>query len=214
MQYLLFAVGGNLLAVIFGFYWVKHLPLPYRLMLALVCVTLLCEILGHFSSAHHRGNAWVFNSFYLMPELWLTGLTGAMLTIQRLVKIAIPLALLAGSALWIFDITQYGVNVLSSASLLYVGICLTLIFLIVLVSTLYQQNLFKSAAFWLSVSVILYFSCNIPLFGMYNLISSRSHELLDKLYYINNILVAIRYPLVAFSFYLAGRQQLAEQRAT
>jgi hypothetical protein len=78
---------------------------------------------------------------------------------------------------------------------------------------LHSKQPAKAPEFWLSISHVVFFSCTIPVHGLYNYLVDTSPDTLEKLYSIVNVLNHIRYPLVALALYLYGSQQAKAQKA-
>jgi len=208
MQFFLFTISIKVFTIIVGLFYFKKLNKAFRYILWQVIVVSGCETLGNFTSYHSQNNLWVFNFFYLLPELWLTGMAARELTTNSKLKKATPYLLGLGTFVWGINITVYGINIFANWALIYIGVTLCIIYMNVLIKNSWsEQSPFLQPEFWLSLSVILFFSCNIPYYGMFNFLSYESPVLLRKLFYINKGLNFIRYPLIALSFYLYARQR-------
>jgi hypothetical protein len=214
MQYLPWVLISSLIAILTGFYYFRKISFAHKLILVNLILIFCSEILGYITSFNKAGNVWVFNIFYLLPELWLMGLAGRMLAQNSVIKKLTLFFIAIGTLLWLWHITKNGVHIFSNWTLLYMGFALTIIYFDLLINSLFAKNLLQQSNFWLSLSVILYFSCAMPYFGMYNYLASKAPNLLDKLFYINSTLNFIRYPLIAFSFHLYSKQKLRESTIT
>lgn len=205
MQPLLIIILGKIVAILLGFYYYKFLSDAYRLILYQVIVALLCESFARYlvvSHPYRYNNLWVFN-LYLLCEMWLDGMAGRLLIRNNIIKQAVFYTLLGLTVLW--GVNIYLVSMASFANWCFVAT--SIVFIIIYFIVLFDTALFNAKsiliqpAFWLCLSIILFYGCDLPYFGLRNYLikhQMRSTEL--KLYVINSILNFIRYPLVAVSF--------------
>ena len=87
-------------------------------------------------------------------------------------------------------------------------ILMVVLFIVVLFNSgvFNNANILSQPAFWLCLSSILFYGCDIPYMGLHNYLSSHFPNLGIQLANINTVLDVIRYPLVAVSFLLLGRK--------
>lgn len=188
-------------------YYYKILPKAYKLILIHVIIITSCEIAGNYLSYGNKNNSWVFNIFWILPELVLMSWAGAYLIPNRTIKRTIPFLVVLGLVLWAGSIYINGINTFANYYFLYVCLVLIVIYLSVLLGNLFDAaNISKQPFFWLSLSVLLYFSCDLPYFGLHSLLIDKYPVMAHRLYNINTVLNFIRYPLVAVSFYMLGKQ--------
>ncbi len=215
MSSVYFLLPGKIFSVFIGVYFFKYLSRPYKLVLLLIAIALFCESYGYYISKYnHAHNAWLFN-IYIIVEVWLLGISATYLINSTKIKNIFLLLLATNSLIWIGIILQYSIYVFANVSMV-VGCCfITVIYVIVL----YTNSLFsdkaalKQPVFWLSVSTILYFACDIPYMGLHNYMIQYMPSVSKKLGNINTILDIIRYPLVAISFILLGLKKGALKAA-
>jgi hypothetical protein len=192
MLFLLQIVLCKIFALAIGVYLFRLLPIPYKLILAQVAIAFTCEITGYFLSFGKTPNGWVFNFFYLPAEIWLTGTAAFFLCKRKGLKTTIPFLLLIATLCLAISMYFNGINNLSHWGILSIGIVLIIVYLNILVdSALSSTATFKQPAFWISLSVIVYFSCIIPYFGLYKYLINYSPGLLRKLFNINSIMFLI-----------------------
>jgi len=210
MHSLFIIVIGKILAILFGLYYFKSLSIAFRLILFQVVLALICESFARYlliRHSFHYNNLWIFN-WYLLCEMWLAGLAGKSLISNKIIKRIIPYLLIALTVLWAVNI--YVEGMVNFANWCFIGssIILVAIYIVVLFETALfkSQNIFSQPAFWLSLSIVLFFGCDLPYFGLRNyLISHNLNSLELKLYIINSVLNFIRYPLIAISFIFCGQ---------
>ena len=208
MSSLLF-LPGKVFALIIGAFYSKYLPLPYRLVLVLIAVALLCESYGYYLSHFlHKSNAWVFN-FYMLVEVWLLGISAVYFVISNKIKKSFFILLIANTIIWLVVIATNSIYVFANASMVSSCCVITIMYIVVLYTRclFIDQSILKQPIFWVSISTIIYYACDIPYMGLHNYLVQHSPALGVQLANINMVLDRIRYPLVAISFILLGRRK-------
>lgn len=210
MLSLLFVIAGKIVALTTGLLFFRYLSLPYRLVMLQVFLGMMAEVAGRYIVVrYHAHNIWLFN-YYWLVELWVVGLAGILLLSNIALRRAFVGLLLIPTALWIYCIYTGGNDMHPSPAITAIGTALVAIFITVLFhASFHTQKLATQPVFWLCLSVIIFFSGSIPFYSLFNYIYDTDPELLKKLFNITLVLNHIRYPIVAYSFYLLGRQQMA-----
>jgi hypothetical protein len=128
---------------------------------------------------------------------------------NRKIKVFFLTLLISNTIVWTINIIAISIYLYANISMVFNLTFLTIMFIVVLFeNSLFQsKNILKQPVFWLSLSTILYCACDIPYMGLNNYLSEHSPILARQLYKINAVLDIIRYPLVAISFILLGRQK-------
>lgn len=215
MQSLLLILAGKIIAIVIGLCFFKFLSKPYRLILVQVIFALLCEWGAQFIVKHyHRNNIWVFN-IYLLVEVWLIGLAGRLLLRNKLIqKFVLPVLILA-TLIWCSNIYFSGMADFANWCFVASSLILIVLYFIVLFDNALfsSQKIITQPVFWLSFSIIIFFGCDLPYFGIRNYLVNKHSDIELKVDYINYILNFIRYPLVAISFILCTYKQ-ADQNKT
>jgi len=205
--YLLF-LFGKLFALVVGYIYFKYLPRPYKLVLYLIAIASFCECYGYYLGKYLRQhNVWVFNLF--MPiDFSLIGLTGIYMLKNKLLKRIFLFFLILNIIIWIINIAANTIYVFATISMIIGCAIMVMLYIILLLNNiLFNSNVLKQPIFWLSLSSILFYGCDIPYMGMNVYLSTHMPAMALQLSKINFILDIIRYPLVAISFILLGRQK-------
>ena len=144
----------------------------------------------------------------MIIEIWLLGVAAIKLMYLKAKRLFF-LVLIVYTAFWAINIAMSSVYVFASMTFISGLAILTAMYLIVLFnnSVFKSNSMLQQPVFWLSISTILYCSCDIPYFGLHNYLIANSPAIAHKLININTVLDVIRYPLVAISFILLGRQK-------
>ncbi|MCD6062824.1 MAG: hypothetical protein K0R82_735 [Flavipsychrobacter sp.] len=210
MLYLLSVIATKILALSIGLVFFRHLALAYRLAMLQVLLGTVAEVIGwHIVKTYHEHNLWLFN-WYWLAELWVMGTTGILLLKNRALKKAFTGLLFIPTVLWIYLVSVNGIHTHPSPALTAIGTALVVIFITVLFHASFgNETLSTQPVFWLALSVLIFFGGIVPYYSMFNYLYQTNPVLLKKLFIITQVLNHLRYPIVAVSLLLAGRQQLA-----
>jgi|GEM_PF-1243620 len=215
MHSLLVIIAGKLIALIIGIFCFKFLFRALKIIFIQVFVALLCECYAKYlvvsfnhssiNNLHIYNNTWVFN-IYMLIEFILLSLAGRLLLGTKLFRIGIPVVIVLQTILWGVNIYVKGMNQFASWSFICGSIIIVAIYIAILFqhSLFTKQNILTQPVFWLCMSVILFFGCDVPYWGLHNYLDSKNLSLDRKLFIINYILNFVRYPLVAVSFLICG----------
>jgi len=209
MQLLLFLTIGKLLSIIVGLLCYKLLSPAFRIALLQVVVAMCAEIYGYYLSTNSDNNLWFFN-FYWLVEMWIVGwIAMKTLTDKRIIRI-ITYLLLTATFILALNIYIHGVKFYANWGISFICITLVIVYLIVLFNNLFgTKKLLTDAIFWFSISILLFYGCLLPYYGLFNFLYSRYPDILNQFFNITIALDFIRYPIVALSFYLFARRQKA-----
>lgn len=202
MQFFLLPIVLDILTVVVGLLYFKSLSFAYRLLWMHLILTTIAEMIGAYLSMEKKENVWFYNFFGILPELLLVS-TAGMLLITGLFRKFVPYLIVIGLLIWTINIYTKGLHLFANWAFLYTCFLVIVIYMNVLLSLIFNRsNLLNEPSFWLSVSLLLYFSCALPYFGLYNYLAIKSPQMLRALFTINSVLNVIRYPLLGVSFYL------------
>jgi hypothetical protein len=191
-----------------GGYYFRRLPFPYRLVFYLTAVALLFECYGFYLGPHlHRNNSWLFN-IYILLDAWLMG-TAAIYLMNIRKRYFFFGTLVVETVIWLVNICVYSIRIFADVAMVAELALLTIMYLFLLYSSsvFKKSNILYQPVFWLSFPTILYCACDIPYFGLHNYIIVHAPTLAVEIAVINTILDILRYPLIAISFILLGRQK-------
>lgn len=207
MQSLLTIVAGKIFAIFIGLYCFRFLPKAYRFILLQVILALISEVSGEgIEKYYHKNNLWIFN-LYLLFETWLNGLAGIALLENKSIKRVIRYTLFLLTVVWIVNVYSNGMQIFANWCFIASAIVTIVIFMFVLFNNAFtRQNIFIKPEFWLSLSIILFFGCDLPYFGLRNYLLKHFINVEEQLYYVNYVLNFLRYPLIAICFFLCRRQ--------
>lgn len=209
MSSLQIAVLVKLPVFVISLVYGRFLSRPYRLVLLQVGIALVAETAGRYIALQlHQHNVWLFNIYWLI-DFAILGTAGYMLTANKTQKRIIPFAMGIAMLVWAATIYRQGIWLQPTWASSLMNIILVYIYMGVMSVTLFGNGrVWLQPGLWLSISVISFSACTIPFYSIYNYLAANDPVLLGKLFNIVLLLNFIRYPLVALSFYLYGRQKL------
>jgi len=213
--YLLYTLLGILVTIVIGIIYRKYLAWPYRLVWMLAVLGCICEIAGYYIVKNlHAHNAWLFN-LYMPLEPLLLGIAGTGFIKGNGYKKVIYALLAMNVMVWLFEIFKYSIFTFASLSMICGCFLLVAIYIGVLMNVAISgsKTLIKEPLFWLCLSTILYFGCDIPSMGLFHYWPTYKRTAI-RLSNINQVLNFFRYPLVAVSFLLAVFQKKEEQKSS
>src|SRR5687768_11642210 len=153
MLFLLFTIIGKIIALITGVYYLNFLSKSYKLVLLHVLIVMACEIAGHYLSFGGENNSWVFNIFWILPELLFMGYAGILLVDNYLFKRVVLTLILIGVVIWCASIYLNGLNNFANFYFLYACLLLIVVYLNVLLKNVFSSNnILIQPDFWLSIS--------------------------------------------------------------
>ena len=205
---LLFLLGKSFSFIAGGCNY-KYLSSAYKFTWALILVASIAEtsgyILDHFA---HQSNVWLYN-VYMLIESFLITISAIYLVSNRIIKFVFIFFFAVNTIYWTTNIYNYSIYVFASSSLILGSIIYTSMYIFILFtkSLFTTIGTFSQPVFWLCLSTILYFGCDLPSMGLHNYFIENNPKLGRRLVNINELLDFIRYPLLGISFILLGRQQ-------
>jgi hypothetical protein len=163
------------------------------------------EVIGLSTRLQGINNQWMYN-VYLVVEF--TTLCAMILCLapdrnRALVRTVVGGVVYAVAV--VVNVRSNGsVRVFASQALLVGGLVLALLALVVMyrLADTSTVRLARLPAFWMLLSVMLYFLCIIPVFGLHNHFAARNPQLARLIYPMNDVLFMLRYGLFAWSMVL------------
>lgn len=204
---LIWLILEKVIVLTVGIFYFRYLPLAYKLCVLQVALAIIAELGGRYiNRVYHQQNLWLFNTYLLVGELWVTGFVPWLLLRNARVKqmLLISLSLISVLSLINYIADTKSIFRLQSGYILIQSVHCIVFYLILLFQDTFSANgsLLKVPVFWLSLSAILFFSCCIPVFGLFNYLDQNYPLALKQLFGINQVFNLVRYPMVAVSFYL------------
>ena len=196
---------GKLFAIITGGYNYKRMSIPYRITFFVVILAIFCEVYGYYISMPlpHKSNVWLFN-WYIMIEAIMVGIAAVFLVNNKRMKLFFSFLIVVNFIYWVVIMYTQNKPLLVSTSIISGCIMLSFMYIVILSNNSFiTKNIATQPVFWLCISTIIFFGCDIPCMGLYNYTyETMTKSLAHKLATIHTILDIIRYPLLGVSFLL------------
>lgn len=181
----------------------KHPPHYVNTFILYISLTIVVEIIGWFYSMHRENNL-IFYNFYLVANYpYLFYLIRSFLINEKIKK------LLAWMAVVFPILALFNVVFIQGFHNFNTYTYITGCTLVVTASIVYfyerikypgPENLLHDPTFWISTSLLFYYSCSLPLNGILNLISNMPFYVYKTIYLINLVMNSILYLLFSVSF--------------
>jgi hypothetical protein len=204
-----YIIAAYAISISVGAIYFRSLPQPYRLVFFLTVLAAITEVCGHYIS-HTLGkpNLWLFN-FYIIVETWVLGLVAISFIRDKLLRQIFFALLVIFSGVWLFFVIKNSIYAFANIPLVLGAIMMVVMYVTALVTNMLftDKQIYKQPLFWLCLSVMLYFGCVVPVVALFNYLVEKMPVLGRKLGMIIIVLTIVRYPLVAVSYLLLGREK-------
>lgn len=194
--------------IILGLSKWRNFSTGYKIIVLQILVALFVEIGGlYIGEIQHHNNAWLYNIYLLVEVILLTIAAVNFTKSTKLNRIFLLSATLV-SSYWIYlFVTKQHNQLFNWFIIISAFLSLSMYIIVLLDNAIFsQKNLVHQPLFLLGSSIIIYYACIIPLFGVINYLLENSYAYARKLYYINQSVNILRYSLVVIALYLYGRQ--------
>lgn len=196
--------------MVLGMLYYNRMPLPYRLLFWINVLGLFVESSGHFISHNlHQANLWLFN-IYLLVDVAIN-IYLARFFVRPAVSKFIPLLIFIHVLVWMYVVHENSFVNFAYMSLVAASLIITILFLFILIDKVMHSDvgLTKDPLFWLCLSMILYYACDIPYMST---LAFDANDFIHRNNYlhgidINDILNAASPLLYVFSFVLCAHQR-------
>ncbi len=191
--------------VILGVLIYSRLSFFWRVVHLQLILAFVCELVGRLLVLHDAKNTIpIFNCYILVEQMLLLSAVFMILKPRMVWRISsLTLCLLV----WLWNVYDGGFYTFAQISFL-TGCVLIVMFYTALLIALVHNDIEGPVRplLLLSISTLLYFGGDIPLFCLINYLSTHEHkEFAYKLYSINDVLAICRYLMVFVSFLYIAR---------
>lgn len=199
-----------LICITIGTPQIPHMKLPLKFILAQLILAFIVQALGIFIDIQNHENTWLFN-LYIPLEVWLTGLAAYFYIKKPTIKKSLLILLPINTIVWAIIIAKKGIDNIALGAIVAESILLTTAFIYVLIELLQAQTkdsyITRNSTFWIAISIVIYFGCNIPLFSFLQYLMDVDMNYARLLFRINLILCAVRYVITGYALYLARKER-------
>ncbi len=184
-------------------------PLWAKWLGAQLIAATIIEFIGILTRASGIANHGMYNLYMVIEFATLWEMIGTASARDDALLRWCRVGSIATALVWILDLSQKGtLHEVSTNTLIISGALLATA--AAFASFLYMRSTFtplrREPLFWALLSVVAYFMCFVPVFGLYNHYRIRNLELATVLLELNDWLFLLRYSLVCVSMVLLVRQ--------
>ncbi|MCB9047127.1 MAG: hypothetical protein H6550_13420 [Chitinophagales bacterium] len=177
----------------------------YRLLLLQVVLALMAEVGGYivalvFHNSNWFHNVYIIADFATMLAIWYT-----LSNKRRSEQLVVLTLVVSYLSLWLHQVINSGTQIFAHRSYLFGCAVIVSLFLNVIFDTIRSRG-DKDARlvnYVISISVIVFYCGQIPLFGFLNMLNANFPKLSKQLFNINFALEITRYLFVAYVFYIS-----------
>jgi hypothetical protein len=207
--------GLFFIAFIVGAFSFKRLNVFYRMVFLQIIVFALVYWLGYLITQFQdennlpKNNTWIYN-LYFPIECALLAYAGSLYFKSKKLTYIITISYCIVLISFAWQVSIQGIHLLANYAVALEALLLVGLYLFILYHKFGDANFtsLRSSEFWLSIGIVLYFSCIVPYFGMMNYLNEVNPELsLTFFTVINEGLSNIRYLFTAVAFWVFYRQQ-------
>jgi len=165
----------------------------------------LGEILSNYLLAYFglRSNVPVYN-FVMLIEFLVYGIFFLMIVKRKSVRKIIVIYLILYTLFWFVSVFfVFGLWHWNSYAIIAGGlstICMAAFYYYQLFTAEQLQRLDKSPEFWISTGLIIFYACNMPYFGMLNVLTKNFPTLAEKQLILLQVLNILEYSLFTYAY--------------
>ncbi len=199
--------ASKIFAVIIGLVNWRLLTKPYKLIAVQVCLILLTESLGlYLNHVRQCNNVFLFNIYNIL-EVWLLAYIGKQFITTKFARLILPILIFL-TVYWFYCVLLRGIDEFFNWFFVVYCFFLVIIFTVILFTNALfnRKKVLGEPLFLICISIILYYGCTVPLFGVMNYLIKNDINTAARLFYISHTVEVLRYLLIAIAFYLYGRQ--------
>jgi len=181
---------------------------------AQLVASIAVEVIGLATRMQGINNQWIYNLYLVVEFTTLCAMILCLAPDRNRARVRTVVGVVVYAVAVVVNVRSNGsVRVFATQALLVGGLVLALLALVVMyrLADTSTVRLARLPAFWMLLSVMLYFLCIIPVFGLYNYFAVRNEQLARVIYSMNDVLFVLRYGLFAWSMVLL-RGALKPQR--
>ncbi|GEM_PF-930803 len=192
-----------------GLWFGKSLSLEFKLLLTLIAMAVVVEAISVVLSAHKWNNYWPFN-IYTLFEFGLLMLIFALWQNRPKWRYFIAFSVPAFVVVWVLVkvINPERDPRFDSYAATFESVVLVAVSVLTLIRLTSEDimGIFRNPRFWVVSAVMIYFSGNLIIFALANVILSGDYSELDLIWSIHSMLGVTANLIYAYSFYSEHRR--------
>lgn len=167
----------------------------------------IIEVCGGYSAVHYIHNLWMYD-FYIPVEFGLLSIYLHAQFETAWKARALVILVFAFAVSYVLEIGGALPDLFVSRSYMLGSMTLGLGFIMVLYEMANQihVSLLHRPRFWAYLGMAVFFSCNIPVMGLWNLVIHQEPHSAVQLYVINHVLFLIRYGLIVVAASMGSQE--------
>jgi len=201
---ILLGICSSLICWVTGVVVFRRLPTTFRLLVIHAFLACSIDILGVIlvRAYGYHNNQGIFN-FY-MPFDFLLMLFAARIGFGKHFRLFSIIGISIFAVSWLLSLSINGPKQFANQALIVCAIVLTIAYFMVLLRNVHEERSHHTTGIYcISVSVMLYYCCTIPHFGLIHYFSNGELKLAG--YYVNDALSVLRYIFTAIGLVYLSR---------
>lgn len=189
---ILVAIFCSTLCWVTGLLLLRRLPVPFRLLVVQAFLSSSMDVFGvvAINVFGYHNNQFFFNLY--MPLEFLLMLFAVRANLGKHFRLFATISILIFAVSWILALSINGIHQFANQALIVYGILLTIAYFLVLLRNVQEdRSLYTTGIYFISVSVILYYCCTIPHFGLIHYLEHSESRMAGN--YLNSALNCLRY---------------------
>ena len=210
---LLIIALSMLFCIVIGRMYYGRIPTSFQLLVLHACVAVLTDVIGTvLTKTEYRHNQALYN-FYLPLDFLLMLFATRRQLGRRFRPFAITGCVVFFSV-WLLSIAANGLQILATNAFICQAIFLAAAWFLVLLHNIQQPPGRETTGIYLiAISVMLYYCCIIPNFGLMHYLVRRDMKLTSRLFIINDVLNISRYFCTGLGLYLISTPDKSPKHA-
>lgn len=200
------SIGVSLVAGLFN--W-KYFDYIFKILIAQLAFALTTQVIGIVFNNLYNNNTVVFN-VYLFFDLGLVGGMGLMMIKEKMLRIFLLTGMLVCTLIDVLCIWKTGFSTFANWGYISASILFTVAYLFIFVAMLFNKepsSLVKNPRFWVCIGILVYHGSTVPIFGFIHYLIEYHSSIAARVYYINDLLAAVRYACMFVAIILMRNQK-------
>lgn len=202
-------LGVIAIAILAGFYKLRMKDTASKILLALLCVTLLSEITTHWAALKYHNNMFVYHFFSPVQLIIICTYFDNILLKFKKRRVGVVIGVLAAIAAGLNTMYFQSLNILNSNFLLLEGLIIMALALYTFQLILSNDNIniYHYGHFWIIVILIFFWSVTYTWWALYTVMQEKERHILSKTIKILWSVNVITYAAIGFVFLYFSRNQ-------
>lgn len=199
--------GFMFLALITGAFAFRFFNKFYKLIFFQVVLSIVFYIGAYVILMYQASNHWMYN-VYIFAEVMILLYAAQLYLSGSTRKRIVLIGIISFLSIYVIEGVTDGFSDILNITLVAAGLIVVVVYGMVMYSALHQTDFDwkMSPELWLCIGTLVYFACNVPFIGLIHQLLRYDAKLVDSLFYITEVLAAIRYLMVSVAFIIVWKQ--------